>query len=86
MSKSNIVLAIIAGAAIGGIVAIILKAENALATDDDTETEEPKLARIAKQFSDKISSELKTAEQKIKSAAQSASSLNISKGEQGVYL
>ncbi len=87
MSKSNIVLALLAGAAIGGIIAIILKAENALtAEDEEGERGESKLELIAKQFSEKISSELKTAENKIKSAVKGVSSLDINNGEQGVYL
>ncbi len=87
MSKSNIVLALLAGAAIGGIIAIILKAENALtAEDEEGERGESKLELIAKQFSEKISSELKTAENKIKSAVKGVSSLGINNGEQGVYL
>jgi len=55
MKKSNIVLAILAGAAIGGIVAIILKAENEISNLNVDEEENSSFDKIAQQFSDKLS-------------------------------
>ena len=88
MKKSNIVLAILAGAAIGGIIAIALKAENALTADDDEneEFESSTFDKIAKQFSGKISSELKTAENKIKSAVKLNTALLKPDEQDGVFL
>ena len=71
MKKSNIVLAILAGAAIGGIVAIILKAESAVLNYTEEEGKNSTFENISRQFSEKFSSELKTAENKIKSAVKS---------------
>lgn len=71
MKKSNIVLAILAGAAIGGIVAIILKAESAVLDYTEDEEKDSSFEKISRQFSEKFSSELKTAENKIKSAVKS---------------
>ncbi len=85
MKKSNILLAIIAGAAIGGIVAIILQAEKALIDEQQNDTEDGAFERIAQQFSDKISSDLKTAETKIKSAAKSNGFLKPDE-EAGIFL
>ena len=82
MKKSNIVLAILAGAVVVGIVAIILKAEAAV-LDDETERDSS-FTKIARQFSEKISSDLKTAESKIKSSVKSN---EFSKhDEEGVFL
>ena len=71
MKTSNIILGILGGAVVGGIVAIILKAEHELLqlTEDDSETSS--LNKIAQQFSKKLSSDLKTAESKIKSSVKS---------------
>ena len=71
MKTSNIILGILGGAVVGGIVAIILKAEHELLqlTEDDSETSS--LNKIAQQFSKKLSSDLKTAESKIKSSVVS---------------
>ena len=41
MKKSNIILGILAGAAIGGVVAIILKAEHELLSLNKEDTGEP---------------------------------------------
>ncbi len=83
MKKSNIILGILAGAAIGGIVAIILKAEHELLNSNE-EHAENSFNKIAQQFSDKLSSGLKTAESKIKSAVKSN---EFSKhDEEGVFL
>ena len=84
MSKSNIVLAILAGAAIGGIVAIVLKAEHALEADSEEETENS-FAQISRQFSDRISTQLKTAEDRIRSVSKT-SSYNIPDDEFGILL
>ncbi len=84
MKKSNIVLAILAGAAIGGIVAIILKAENEISNLNVDEEENSSFDKIAQQFSDKLSSDLKTAESKIKSTEKNN---DFSKhDEEGVFL
>jgi|GEM_PF-2492919 len=84
MKKSNIVLAILAGAAIGGIVAIILKAENEISNLNVDEEENSSFDKIAQQFSDKLSSDLKTAESKIKSTEKNN---DFSKhDEDGVFL
>ena len=71
MKTSNIILGIIAGAAIGGIVAIILKAEKELTNLNKDDDEDFSFNKIAQQFSDKLSPGLRTAESKIKSAAKS---------------
>lgn len=71
MKKSNIILAILAGAAIGGIVAIILKAERELLNLNDSEDDSTSFNKIAQQFSGKLSSSLKKAESKIKSTGKS---------------
>ena len=84
MKTSNIVLGILAGAAIGGIVAIILKAEKELLELSEDNAEENSFNKIAQQFSDKLSSGLKTAETKIKSTVKSN---EFSKhDEEGVFL
>ena len=84
MKKSNIVLAILAGAAIGGIVAIILKAENEISNLNVDEEESSSFDKIAQQFSEKLSSDLKTAESKIKSTEKNN---DFSKhDEEGVFL
>lgn len=88
MSKSNIVLAILAGAVIGGIVAVVLTAENAL-EDEHTEEDEEQTTRtenIARQFSERLSSELKAAELKVRSAVKKDTDFNQPQGEFGVFL
>lgn len=87
MKASNIVLAILAGAAVGGIIAIVLKAENALTgNDEEDEYETPAFKKIANQFSDKISSELKAAEHKLKNAVQRNTGLLKPDEQDGVFL
>ncbi|MEJ7610916.1 MAG: hypothetical protein WKF88_07030 [Ferruginibacter sp.] len=90
MSKSNIVLAILAGAVIGGLVAIVLKAEAALEPEEDDGEEKPAgnatLENIARQFSDRISSDLKTAEGKLQSAVKKKSDFSLPEGEFGGFL
>lgn len=84
MKKSNIVLALLAGAAIGGIVAIILKAEHEIPNVNADEDENSSFDKIAQQFSDKLSSGLKKAESKLKSTEKNN---NFSKrDEEGVFL
>lgn len=84
MKKSNIVLALMAGAAIGGILAIILKAENEISNSNAEEEENSSFNKIAQQFSDKLSSGLKKAESKIKSTEKNN---DFSKrDEEGVFL
>ena len=84
MKKSNIILAILAGAAIGGIVAIILKAEHELLNLTEDDEDHSPFNKIAEQFSDKLSPGFKAAESKIKSAAKSN---ELSKhDDEGVFL
>lgn len=71
MKTSNIIFGILAGAAIGGIVAIVLKAEHELLNLTEEDAEVTSFNKIAQQFSDKLSSGLKTAESKIKSSNRS---------------
>jgi len=84
MKKSNIVLALIAGAAIGGIVAIILKAEQEISKPNAEEDENSSFDKIAQQFSDKLSSGLKKAESKIKSTGKNNDFSKLD--EEGVFL
>lgn len=89
MKASNIVLAVLAGAAIGGIVAIVLKAENTLfedSNDDENGNESSAFERIANQFSEKFSSELKTAEHKLNSVVQRNTGLLKPDEQDGVFL
>lgn len=90
MSKSNIALAIVAGAVIGGIVALVLRTEKlleeAMDENDDEEYEPPRFEKIAGQFSDRISSEMRKAEDKIKSAVRGEAALRQSGEESGVFL
>ncbi len=90
MSKSNIALAIIAGAVIGGIVVIALKAEGALnaadGADEDDKAENTRTKKIAKQFSERISSDLHAAEKKIKFGSKKDSDFTKPHGEFGVFL
>lgn len=91
MSKSNIALAIIAGSVIGGIIALVLKTEDALFPEHEEDESENDRAKsrtqsIARQFSDRISSDLDAAEIKIKSAFKKDSALTDSSGERGVFL
>ena len=85
MKRSNIFLAIIAGAAIGGIVAIILQAEHSLIQEQENDNEDNAFDKIAQQFSEKISSDLKTAETKVKSSVKSNGFLKPDE-EAGVFL
>ena len=93
MKRSNIALAIIAGAVIGGAVAIFLTAERMLDEDPiageeqyEGEEDHPMIETITKQFSDRIAPELKTAEEKIRSAVKKAPGPHSPEGEFGVFL
>ena len=91
MSKSNIYLAIIAGSVIGGIIALVLKTEDALFSEQADDLSENDRAKsrtqsISRQFSDRISSDLDAAEVKIKSAFKKDSALTDSSGDGGVFL
>ena len=84
MKKSNIILGILAGAAIGGVVAIILKAEHELLNFSEDDSENFSFNKIAEQFSDKLSPGFKAAESKINSASKSN---ELSKhDDEGVFL
>ena len=84
MKKSSIVLALLAGAAIGGIVAIILKVEHEISNVNADEDENSSFHKIAQQFSDKLSSGLKKAESKIKSTEKN--NVFSKRDEEGVFL
>ena len=93
MKRSNIALAIIAGAVIGGAVAIFLRTEAMLDDEPNGDEEEydgdkdhPMIETIAKQFSDRIASDLKAAEEKVKSVVNKGPGLNTPEGEFGVFL
>ena len=74
MSKSSkVLLAVVAGVAVGAALAYVVKTateKNVADNYADNETEPSKFDNITKQFSDKISSELKAAEIKIRSAVR----------------
>lgn len=89
MSKSRIALAILAGAAIGAIVTVALTVRKELEEEED-EFREPEAVspfdNIARQFSDRISSDLKAAENKIKSVVSSGRGFVQPEGEFGIFL
>jgi hypothetical protein len=74
MNKSTkVLLALGAGVALGAVLAYVIKTASEKNAEDflsDGEEEPTKLDNIAKQFSDKISAELKAAETKIRSAVR----------------
>jgi hypothetical protein len=86
MSKSNILLAIIAGATIGGIIAIVLKAEDALTDESQEGSEYSYFGAIAKQFNDKLSPQLEKAENKIKSNSGGSNFVDEKRGDAGIFL
>jgi uncharacterized membrane protein YraQ (UPF0718 family) len=89
MSKSKIVLALLAGVAIGVVVAYTVKTINEETADDNLSDEERQpttLENIAQQFSDKISSELKTAEKKIRTAVKKEIDALNPESELGLFL
>lgn len=89
MSKSKIILALLAGVAIGAVVAYTLQTINEQAADENLadENKEPTtLENIAQQFSDKISFELKAAEKKIKTAVKKEIDALNSESEAGLFL
>ena len=67
------------------IVAIILQAERSLIEEQENDNEDNTFDKIAQQFSEKISSDLKTAETKIKSSVKSNGFLKPDE-ETGVFL
>ncbi len=89
MNKSKIILAVLAGVAIGAVVAYAIK-KTTEENDEQilkNETNEPsKLDSIAKQFSEKISTELKAAEKKIKTAVQKEIDALSPEKELGLFL
>ncbi|MFC4261672.1 hypothetical protein ACFOWM_02170 [Ferruginibacter yonginensis] len=93
MKKSNIILALLAGAAIGGIIALAIKDKNndiieeQLAELEEQEvTMADKFDKIAEQFSNKISNELKAAENIIKSAVDRKKSFLHPDESSGIFL
>jgi peptidoglycan hydrolase CwlO-like protein len=89
MNKSKIILAIAAGAVIGGAIALTIKHNNQTTEEDDeklSNTEPSKLENIAQQFADKISVELETAERKIKSAVSKEMNRLNPESELGLFL
>jgi uncharacterized protein HemX len=89
MSKSKIILALIAGVAIGAVVAYAVQASTDNETEDtlaDGEQKPSKLESIAQQFSDKISSELKAAEKKIRTSVQKEIDALNPESELGLFL
>ncbi len=89
MSKSKIILALLAGVAIGAIVAYTVNTINEEKIDGDLADEEREpttLENIAQQFSDKISSELKTAEKIIRTAVKKEIDALNPESELGLFL
>jgi uncharacterized protein HemX len=89
MSKSKIILALLAGVAIGAVVAYTVQTINEQTEDENIadENKEPTtLENIAQQFSDKISSELKTAEKKIRTAVKKEIDALNPESELGLFL
>jgi uncharacterized protein HemX len=91
MSKSSkILLALVAGIAIGAVVAYAVKTATEVIEDNNelaNEDAEPnKLETIAQQFSDKISTELKAAEKKIRTAVQKEMDAISPEKEMGLFL
>jgi uncharacterized protein HemX len=89
MSKSKIILALLAGVAIGAVVAYTVKTIQEETMDDNFSDEEKQpttLDNIAQQFSDKISSELKTAEKKIRTAVKKEIDALNPESELGLFL
>ncbi len=89
MSKSKIILALIAGVAIGAVVAYTVQTIHEQTVNEDLaeENKQPTtLENIAQQFSDKISSELKTAEKKIRTAVKKEIDALNPESELGLFL
>ncbi len=86
MSKSSkVALALIAGVVVGVAVAYIVKEKNT--ENDIAENKEPTvLDNITQQFSDKISTELKAAEKKIRSAVKKEIGIASPEKELGLFL
>jgi uncharacterized protein HemX len=89
MSKSKIILALLAGVTIGAVVAYTVQAINKPTQEKDLaeENNQPTtLDNIAQQFSNKISSELKTAEKKIRTAVKKEIDALNPESELGLFL
>ncbi len=89
MSKSKIILALLAGVAIGAVVAYSVKTIIEKTTDDSLADEEKlptTIDNIAQQFSDKISTELKAAEKKIRTAVKKEIDALNPESELGLFL
>jgi uncharacterized protein HemX len=89
MSKSKIILALLAGVAIGAVVAYTVKTIQEETVADglsDEERQPTTLDNIAQQFSDKISSELKMAEKKIRTAVKKEIDALNPESELGLFL
>ncbi len=92
MSKTRVALAILAGAVVGAVVVAVLQAEKMLDDEhpaEDSEEEENSqsiLGNIARQFSERISADLKTAEDKIRSGVKKSTDFSAHKDEFGVFL
>jgi lysophospholipid acyltransferase (LPLAT)-like uncharacterized protein len=89
MSKSKIILALLAGVAIGAVVAYSVKAITEKTMDDtlaDKETLPSTFENIAQQFSDKISIELKAAEKKIRTSDKKEIDTLNPESELGLFL
>jgi uncharacterized membrane-anchored protein YhcB (DUF1043 family) len=89
MSKSKIILALLAGVAIGAVVAYTVQTINEQPVKDELSDEEKQpttMDNIAQQFSDKISSELKMAEKKIRTAVKKEIDALNPESELGLFL
>jgi uncharacterized membrane-anchored protein YhcB (DUF1043 family) len=89
MSKSKIILALLAGVAIGAVLAYTVQTINEQPVEDELSDEEKQpttMDNIAQQFSDKISSELKMAEKKIRTAVKKEIDALNPESELGLFL
>ncbi len=89
MNKSKIVFALLTGVAIGSVVAYAIKTaseENDEQILKNETNETSKLDSIAQQFSEKISTELKAAEKKIRTAVQKEIDALSPEKELGLFL
>ncbi len=89
MSKSKILLALLAGVTIGAVVAYSVKTITEKDNTDnlvDEEKQPTTIDNIAQQFSDKISAELKAAEKKIRTAVKKEIDALNPESELGLFL
>jgi uncharacterized membrane protein YraQ (UPF0718 family) len=89
MNKSKIILALLAGVTIGAVVAYSVKTITEKDNTDNIVDEEKQSAtidNIAQQFSDKISTELKAAEKKIRTAVKKEIDALNPESELGLFL